>query len=115
DIESNWDYGQVKISTNNGATWIPLAGNYTEPGVGSFQPNGQPVYDGVQNNWVQESISLAGYNSDQVKIRFQLVSDGLVNHDCCYRYDIVMMVYSAVSAELSSFTTDLTSKGGILK
>src|SRR5690606_39089451 len=96
DIESNWDYGQVKISTNNGATWIPLAGNYTEPGVGSFQPNGQPVYDGVQNNWVQESISLAGYNSDQVKIRFQLVSDGLVNHDGWYLDDIAILVYTAV-------------------
>jgi hypothetical protein len=52
DIESNWDYGQVEISTNNGSSWIPLQGNYTEPGTGSFQPNGQPLYDGIQSNWV---------------------------------------------------------------
>ena len=46
DIENNWDYGQVEISTNNGATWMPLTGNYTNPGTGTFQPNGQPLYDG---------------------------------------------------------------------
>ena len=28
-IETNWDYGQVQISTNNGTTWISLAGQYT--------------------------------------------------------------------------------------
>ena len=32
DIESDYDYGQVKISTNNGSTWIPLEGEYTQPG-----------------------------------------------------------------------------------
>ena len=41
-IESDWDYGQVKISTNNGTTWIPLAGQYTNPGSGDFQPLDSP-------------------------------------------------------------------------
>ena len=27
DIESGWDYGQVKISTNNGSTFTPLSGS----------------------------------------------------------------------------------------
>ena len=40
DIETNWDYGQIQLSTNNGSTWIPLTGQYTNPGTGSFQPNG---------------------------------------------------------------------------
>src|SRR5690606_18927890 len=35
DIESDWDYGQVKVSTNNGSTWIALQGNYTQPGSGN--------------------------------------------------------------------------------
>ena len=26
NIESNWDYGQVDVSTNNGSSWIPLEG-----------------------------------------------------------------------------------------
>ena len=55
DIESNYDYAQVEISTNNGSTFTPLTGNYTQPGTGSFQPNGEPLYDGVQSSWVNEA------------------------------------------------------------
>ena len=58
DIESNYDYAQVEVSTNNGSTYTPLAGNYTQPGTGSFQPNGEPLYDGVQTSWVNEEMDL---------------------------------------------------------
>ena len=75
DIENNWDYGQVEISTNNGSTWIPLQGQYTNPGTGSFQPNGEPLYDGTNTNWVREEISLSSYISSQFKIRFELKTD----------------------------------------
>jgi len=75
EIENNFDYGQVKVSTNNGSTWIPLTGNYTQPGV-SPQPVGQPVYDGLKSNWVKEEIKLTNYLSSQFKIQFQLKSDG---------------------------------------
>jgi hypothetical protein len=104
DIESGWDYGQVEISTNNGSAWIPLVGNYTKFGTGSFQPNGQPLYDGSQLNWVREEISLSGYNSNQVKLRFKLISDGAVHRDGWYLDDIGIIVYSAVPVELISFT-----------
>ena len=103
DIESNWDYGQVEISTNNGSAWIQLAGNYTNFGTGSFQPN-EPLYDGSQSNWVREEMSLSGYNSNQVKLRFKLISDGAVQRDGWYLDDIGIIVYSAVPVELISFT-----------
>ena len=48
DIEDNWDYAQVLISTNNGSTWEPLEGQYTNPGTGSFPANGEPLFDGTQ-------------------------------------------------------------------
>jgi hypothetical protein len=95
DIESNWDYAQVETSTNNGASWIPLEGEYTEPGVGSFQPNGEPVYDGTQSNWVKEEISLSAYLSNQFKVRFRLRTDGSVTRDGWYVDDIGIIVYSA--------------------
>ena len=104
DIESNWDYGQVEVSTNNGSSWIPLTGEYTEPGVGSFQPPGEPVYDGTQTDWVKEEISLANYATDQVKIRFRLRSDGFVTRDGWYLDDISILIYSVVPVELTSFT-----------
>jgi len=104
NIETNWDYGQVKVSTNNGSTWVPLAGNYTEPGVGSFQPNGQPLYDGVRTNWVQEEMDLTGRTAAQNKFQYQLRTDGNTVADGWYVDDIVVFIYGIVPVELSSFT-----------
>lgn len=104
DIETDWDYGQVKISTNNGSTWLPLAGSYTNPGTGSFQPNGEPLYDGLRSDWVNEQINLSGYTTSQVKLKFELKTDGSIVKDGWYVDDIGIMVYSIVPVELSSFT-----------
>jgi len=104
DIESNWDYGQVKISTNNGSTWIALQGKYTEPGQGTFQPNGQPVYDGLRSAWVKEEISLAPYSNNMIKLRFELRSDGSIHKDGWYVDDIGVMDYSVIPVELTGFT-----------
>ena len=114
DIEGNWDYGQVEVSTNNGSSWIPLEGEYTEPGVGSFQPNGEPLYDGVQSTWIKEEISLTNYNSSQFKVRFQLRSDGFVTRDGWYVDDIGIIVYTIVPVELTSFTAEAGNGSVIL-
>ena len=94
DIESNWDFGQVDVSTNDGVTWIPLEGEYSEPGVGSFQPTDEPVYDGIISNWVEEKISLANYLSSEFKVRFQLESDGSAREDGWYVDDIGIFIYT---------------------
>ena len=104
DIESNWDYGQVEVSTNNGSTFTPLSGIYTEPGTGSFQPNGEPLYDGVQANWVNEEMDLTNYNSNQVKLKYELKTDGSLVEDGWYIDDIGIIVYGIIPVELSSFT-----------
>lgn len=103
DIEDNWDYGQVKISTNNGTTWIPMEGQYTNPGTGTFQPNGQPLYDGVRSDWVREDISLSAYANAQIKIQFQLRSDGAIHRDGWYLDDIAIYYMGIVPVELVSF------------
>ncbi|RQW08324.1 MAG: zinc carboxypeptidase, partial [Calditrichaeota bacterium] len=57
DIEAGWDFGLVEISTNNGISWTSVKGNYMKPASGSgVQTPGLFGYDGVQNEWVQESI-----------------------------------------------------------
>jgi hypothetical protein len=109
DIENNWDYGQVLVSTNNGTSWTPLAGLYTNPGTGSFQPNGQPLYDGTQTTWVNEKMNLSSYVGQNIKLRFLLRSDGSVNADGWYVDDIKLSVYSSiVPVELTSFTANVT-------
>jgi hypothetical protein len=110
DIESNYDYGQIEVSTNNGSTWIPLPGLYTEPGTGSFQPNGEPLYDGLKSNWVKEEISLAGYNSNQVKLRFELKTDGSLVKDGWYVDDIAIMVYGIIPVELTTLTANVVNE-----
>ena len=107
DIESNWDYGQVDISTNNGSTWFPLEGQYTEPGVGSFQPNGEPLYDGLRTNWVREEMSLTSYTSNLNKVRFQINADSYIERDGWYVDDIGIIVYQIIPVELSSFTASV--------
>jgi hypothetical protein len=104
DMESGWDYGQFEISTNNGSTFTPLNGNYTSLGSGSFQPNGEPLYDGLQTSWVNEIIDLTNYNASQVKLKFELKSDGFIEKDGWFVDDISIVVYGIVPVELSSFT-----------
>jgi hypothetical protein len=52
------------------AHWTPLEGLYTNPGTGTFQPNGQPLYDGTQTNMGKgrnESFSIYG-QPDSAKV-----------------------------------------------
>ncbi len=115
DTENNWDYCQVKVSTNNGSTFIPLQGINTKPGSGSFQPPGEPLYSGLQADWVKEEMDLTAYNSSQTKIRFELKSDASINRDGWYVDDIGIIVYSIIPVELSSFTAEIQDKNVLLK
>jgi hypothetical protein len=74
DIEANYDYAQLMVSTDGGANWIPQAGQFTVIG-GSNQDTGKPLYQGNQSQWVKEEISLQGFLGSVVKLRFRLVSD----------------------------------------
>ncbi|NTW26622.1 MAG: T9SS type A sorting domain-containing protein, partial [Lentimicrobium sp.] len=79
-IEAGYDYVQVKISTNNGSTWIPLEGRYTH--LGNYnQAAGQPLYDGIVSGWVREEINLSKYAGQDIKLRFTLRSDGNTTDD----------------------------------
>ncbi|HCY75301.1 MAG TPA: hypothetical protein DHV28_05225 [Ignavibacteriales bacterium] len=107
-IETDWDYGQVQLSTNNGATWISLTGQYTNPGTGTFQPNGEPLYDGTQSTWVHESIDISNYADQQITLRYYFRSDNSVQQDGWYVDNIKISVYSGVvPVELVSFTTSV--------
>ncbi len=102
NIENNWDYVQFLISTDNGSTWIPLQTSHTNAGTGSFQPNGEPLYDG-SSNWVEETVDLSSYVGQTVKFRFELHSDGSVNEDGYYFDDFKIIVVSdALAATVSA-------------
>lgn len=85
-LEEDFDYVQLSISTNNGTTWIPVKGKYTQPGS-VYQPYGSPVYDGKQGEWVREAISLNDYMGSQIKLRFKLKADQGTEFDGFYLDD----------------------------
>ncbi len=90
-IEDDYDYAQVMASID-GANFTPLCGLYTTPGANAYslQPPGEPLYDGIQNDWVQESIDLADYLGNQVWIRFTLNSDSFYELDGFYFDDLIV-------------------------
>jgi hypothetical protein len=98
DIENNYDYVQVEVSTNNGASWTPQCGNYTNTGVSTQPADGQPLYDGIQSNWIEESISLSDYLGQQILVRFQMVTDQSVNEDGFYFDDLKIVVIDTATA-----------------
>jgi len=87
NIESGWDYAQVSISTDYGNSWQAMCGKYTKDGS-QYQDFGQPIYDGMQNDWVQESIDLSDYLGEFIMLKFTLVSDGYVEEDGFYFDDL---------------------------
>ncbi len=58
DVELDYDYCYVEISTDNWASQTTLA-----------------TYNGTNNTWTAEQIDLSSYANENVKIRFRFISD----------------------------------------
>lgn len=102
-IESDYDFVQFQVSTDGGTNWIGQCGNYTVLGTnanGSVQPSNQPVYEGTQSNWVLEEINLSEYLGQQIKVRFQLKSDGGTTADGFY-FDDFKVFYNQSGVTVS--------------
>ncbi|NCU77001.1 MAG: PKD domain-containing protein [Synechococcaceae bacterium WB7_1C_051] len=109
DVETDYDYVQFLVSTDNGTTWIPQCGNYTVNGTnanGSAQPNNQPVYEGTQANWVLEEINLSDYLGQTIKFRFKLGSDGGTVADGFYfdDFEVLFNVDTMQNAPTAAFS-----------
>ena len=81
DIESDWDYGYVEISTDGGNTWTILE----TPHTATTNPSGNAFgsgYTGISGDgpaWVEESIDISDYAGQEVQIRFEYITDDAVN------------------------------------
>lgn len=106
DIEKSWDYVQFEISTDNGVSWVPQCGKYTNAGVADQGILGEPMYDGIQNTWVKEEINLSDYIGQHIKFRFQLVSDANTNGDGFYFDELKVEVLNNNSASVSAITNN---------
>lgn len=114
DIEDNWDYAQIQISTNNGSTWTAVQGSYTNLASGTFQPPGQHLYDGTNTSWVHEVIDLVPYLGQTIKFRFYFRSDGSLQKDGIYLDNITVKQLTSTPVELAGFTAKSTDDGVLL-
>jgi len=88
-IEFNYDYAILQVSSDNGENWTSLCGNYTRPGVQSHGTT-DPLYDGIQDEWVIEEIDLSEYQGQVINLRLGFVSDAAVELDGFYMDDILI-------------------------
>ena len=83
DIEEDWDYAYVEISSDEGETWEIL----TTPSGTPTDPNGNSfgwAYTGRSGGgetaeWIQEQVDLSPYTGQEVLIRFEYITDDAVN------------------------------------
>jgi immune inhibitor A len=83
DLEVDYDYAYVEVSTDGGETWTILANDHTvttNPSGSSYGPalTGKSGGDNGPG-WVQESFDLTPYTGLQVLIRFEVVTDEELN------------------------------------
>ena len=78
EIEENWDYAYVQVSTNGGLTWDIVSGDLStdrNPVGSSYGPG----YSGISNGWVEDAVDLTPYVGQKVLVRFHYVTDDASN------------------------------------
>jgi carboxypeptidase T len=87
-IEEGFDYVQIQAADADNNFLESLCGIYSTEGEGDFQPNGEPVYQGNQFDWVFEQIDLSSFIGQEIRIRFLLESDNFVEFEGFYFDDM---------------------------
>lgn len=106
DIESNYDLAQVMGSVD-GNNFVPLCGKYTTSGTFN-QDLDEPVYEGIQTDWVMEEINLDDYIGGLFWMKFRLKADGGVEGDGFYFDDLSVNLVTgstSVGEEISKISS----------
>ncbi len=79
DIETEWDYGFVQISTDDGTTWTSLANKNTtdilDPSAIDYVVDNVPGFTDHNEGWTQETFDLSAYVGQQVLLGFRYATD----------------------------------------
>ncbi|RPI32351.1 MAG: hypothetical protein EHM70_09160 [Chloroflexota bacterium] len=90
ELETDFDYAYVTVSTDGGGTWQTISGRYTtneDPqganlGSGLTGVSGRPgknPEEGQRGRWVQERMDLSPYAGQEILLRFWVVHDQAYN------------------------------------
>jgi len=83
DLQRDYDYGFVSVSTDNGTTWRTLAGRHTTTSnpAGANYGHGYTSISGAEHpDWLDEMIDLSSVVGHKVLLRFSTVIDDAVHH-----------------------------------
>ncbi|WP_088072736.1 immune inhibitor A domain-containing protein [Gottfriedia luciferensis] len=79
DMEEQWDFAFVQVSTDNGATWSSLGNSNTRSDV---VPEGYPTilnsmpgFTGNSNGWQAQSFDLSAYKGKKIQLRLRSATD----------------------------------------
>jgi hypothetical protein len=83
DLERDFDYAYVSVSTDGGARWTVLAA----PATTTTDPNGNNLGSGFtgrsgggkEAEWIQQRVDLTPFAGKRVLLRFEEVTDGALN------------------------------------
>ncbi|MBT2687311.1 immune inhibitor A [Bacillus sp. ISL-47] len=85
NIEKEWDYAMVQVSTDGGKTWESLSSDRT---TSTLDTNGYPAikenlpgYTGSSNGWIHETIDLSNYAGQEIQLQFRSMTDWATNLD----------------------------------
>ncbi|WP_284036307.1 immune inhibitor A domain-containing protein [Neobacillus sp. 114] len=85
NIEKDWDYAMVQVSTDGGKAWKSLSSERTsttlDPGGYPAIKENLPGYTGSSNGWVHETIDLSAYKGQKIQIQFRSMTDWATNLD----------------------------------
>lgn len=84
DIEEQWDFAFVQVSTDNGATWTSLGnGNTRSDVVPEGYPtilNSMPGLTGKSDGWQAQSFDLTSYAGQKIQLRLRYATDWGTSH-----------------------------------
>jgi immune inhibitor A len=83
EIEKDYDYAYLAVSTDGGARWSTLAA----PATTKDDPNGDNLGNGFTDlsgrgrspAWIQQEVDLSAYAGKEVQLRFEYVTDAALN------------------------------------
>lgn len=100
-IEADYDYAYVEVSTDNGLTFTPIAGNITTTTNPHNLNRGNGI-TGNQTNWRRAVFPLNQYIGQAIFIRFSYDTDGGTHNGGIYFDDIYPVASFAQTLVLSS-------------
>lgn len=79
DLEAQFDFVYLTVSTDDGRTWQVLHGQHTVADSSAGNNYGQGWTGTTGSDWIDESVDLSQYAGAQILLRFEYVTDQSYN------------------------------------